>query len=163
VSKRLLLLVLVLCCVSLTSGQKIERSNARDAHGEFTGEIKPVLYVTDVKKSAPFYRDVLGFEFKGFATLTDGTPYYAEMVAGKLKFGLHEPTAPEHEARVGKQRLYFRVRDLSAHWTRVAAWGGEPGEIKETKWMDMFTVRDADGHEIVFALTDPARHTINPW
>jgi len=24
-----------------------------------TGEIKPVIYVTDVEKSAPFYRDIL--------------------------------------------------------------------------------------------------------
>jgi hypothetical protein len=29
--------------------------------------------------------------------------------------------------------------------------------------MDMFISRDLDGHEIVFALTDPSKHPIDPW
>jgi len=128
----------------------------------FTGEIKPVLYVRDVEKSAPFYRDVLGFDFQGFANL-DGKPYYAEMVAAGVKFGLHEPTSPGQQTKVGQQRLYFRVKDLTAHRSRVQAWGGEPGEIKATAWMDMFIVTDPDGNEIVFAVTDPGRHASNPW
>lgn len=134
----------------------------RTAHGGFTGEVKPVLYVADVEASAPFFRDVLGFEFLGFSN-ADGQPYYAEMLAGTLKFGLHEPMSPDQEARVGQQRIYFRVKNLGAHRTRVAAWGGDPGPIRETDWMDMFIVRDPDGHEIVFAFTDPARHVIDPW
>lgn len=134
----------------------------RDAHGTFTGDIKAVLYVSDVEKSAPFYRDVLGFDFLGFAN-SKGQPYYAEMAAARVKFGLHEPTSSSQEAKVGQQRLYFRVRDLRAHRARVLARGGEPGEIKVTSWMDMFTVRDPDGNEVVFAVTDPGRHTSNPW
>ncbi len=133
-----------------------------EAHGRFTGQVKPVLYVTDVEASAPFFRDVLGFEFQGFANL-DGAPYYADMAAGPLKFGLHEPTAESHRSRVGQQRLYFRVEDLAAHRTRVAAWDGAPGPVIETDWMDMFIVRDPDGHEIVFAVTDPEKHSNNPW
>lgn len=138
------------------------QDSTRDAHGVFTGEIKPVLYVTDVETSAPFYRDVLGFGFEGFANLHDA-PYYAEMTAGTTKFGLHEPVSESQKDKVGRERLYFRVRDLAAHHARVAAWGGDPGEIKETGWMDMFTVKDPDGNEIVFAVTDPSRHTSNPW
>jgi len=137
-------------------------SDPGQAHGEFTGEIKPVVYVTDVEKSAPFYRDVLGFAFEGFANL-GGQPYYAEMAAAGIKFGLHEPTSPGQESRIGQERLYFRVKDVQAHRTRVLARGGAPGEIKKTEWMDMFTVRDPDGNEIVFACTDSARHSINPW
>lgn len=95
--------------------------------------------------------------------MKEGRRYYAEMLAGGLKFGLHEPTSPSHESRVGEQRIYFRVHDVHAHRERVAAWQGEPGEIIETDWMDMFIVRDPDGHEIVFASTDPAKHSINPW
>lgn len=134
----------------------------RDAHGRFTGEIKPVLYVSDVEKSAPFYRDVLGFEFEGFAD-SHGQPYYAEMAAAGVKFGLHEPTSSAQRDKVGKQRLYFRVEDLRAHHARVRARGGEPGKIIETAWMDLFIVRDPDGNEIAFAVTDPGRHTSNPW
>ena len=37
-------------------------ANGDDPHGQFTGNIKPIIYVSDVAKSAPFYRDVLGFE-----------------------------------------------------------------------------------------------------
>jgi predicted enzyme related to lactoylglutathione lyase len=138
------------------------RSEEQQTGGDFTGEIKPVIYVRDVEKSAPFYRDVLGFGFLGFAN-SKGEPYYAELVAADRKFGLHEPLSPAQEDRVGHIRLYFRVRDLEQHRSRILAHGGEPGEIRKTDWMDMFTVIDADGNEIVFAATDPGRHTSNPW
>jgi predicted enzyme related to lactoylglutathione lyase len=139
-----------------------EEGDMREAHGVFTGDVKAVLYVTNVEESMPFYRDLLGFAFQGFANL-DGNPYYAEMVAGHTKFGLHEPTSKGQEAKIGQLRLYFRVIDLHAHRSRVLAWGGGPGEIKSTGWMDMFVVRDPDGNEIVFATTDPERHSSNPW
>jgi len=135
----------------------------RDLHGVFTGDVKPLLYVADVERSAEFFEHTLGFEFDGFAERADGRPYYAEMLAGGTKFGLHEPVSPAQESRVGKQRLYFRVRDLAAHRTRVAARGGEPGKIERTAWMDMFVVRDPDGHEIVFASTAPGKHSVDPW
>lgn len=142
--------------------QGAAQDDPKQAHGIFTGQIKPVLYVTDVEKSAPFYRDVLGFDFEGFAD-SGGQPYYAEMAAAGEKFGLHEPLSEAQEARVGEERLYFRVEDLQAHRSRVLAWGAEAGEIRKTAWMDMFTVVDPDGNEIVFAVTDPARHTSDPW
>lgn len=138
------------------------QDDLRRTHGTFTGDIKAVLYVSDVEASAPFYRDVLGFSFEGFANL-DGQPYYAEMAAGETKFGLHEPTSTGQESKVGRQRLYFRVEDLLTHRSRVLAQGGDPGKIKATGWMDFFIVRDPDGNEIVFAVTDSDRHSINPW
>lgn len=136
--------------------------DSRTAHGGFTGEVKPVLYVADVEKSAPFFRDVLGFELLDFAG-SDDDPYYAELAAGEQKIGLHEPTAPSQETRVGQQRIYFRIEDLARHRARVVAWGAEPGAVVETAWMDYFIVRDPDGNEIVFAVTDPERHSIDPW
>ncbi|MCP4004551.1 MAG: hypothetical protein GY725_10180 [bacterium] len=160
---RLNTLSLVLLSLLLTleaSGQA--QDDPRKAHGIFTGELKSVLYVSDVEKSAPFYRDVLGFDFQGFAN-SDGHPYYAEMVAAGVKFGLHEPTSSAQETKIGQQRLYFRIKNLHAHHSRVRAWGGEAGEIKATAWMDMFIVRDPDGNEIAFAVTDPERHSSNPW
>jgi hypothetical protein len=45
----------------------------------------------------------------------------------------------------------------------VSSGAGNPGEIGETEWMDTFVVRDPDGHRIVFAATDPAKHSIDPW
>jgi len=136
--------------------------DARQEHGTFMGQVKGVLYVTDVEKSAPYYRDVFGFSFDGFAE-SDGEPYYAEMLAGGLKFGLHEPVTQSQGARVGKARLYFRVKDVAAHHRRVSAWGGEPESIRHTDWMDMFIATDPDGNEIVFATTESSRHPIDPW
>lgn len=131
-------------------------------HGGFTGEVKPVIYVADVERSAPFYRDVLGFELDGFAG-DEADPYYAEMLAARLKFGLHEPTMSGDEERVGRQRLYFRVRDLEAHRRYVEARGADVGEIVRRSWMDFFSVRDFDDNEIVFAVTDAERHASQPW
>ena len=137
-----------------TSGDEI--------HGEFTGDIKPIIYVSDVEQSAPFYRDVLGFKLDGFAG-DEADPYYADMLAGPTKFGLHEPTMSGDELRIGQQRLYFRVRDLDAHSHHVEAQGIEVKEIFRRSWMDYFVVKDPDGNVIVFAVTDSERHTSEPW
>ncbi len=133
-----------------------------DPHGQFTGNIKPIIYVSDVEKSAPFYRDVLGFELDGFAG-DEADPYYAEMLAGPTKFGLHEPTMSGDELRVGRQRLYFRVHDLEAHSRYVEANGINVPEIYRRDWMDYFIVKDLDGNTVVFAVTDSERHTSEPW
>jgi catechol 2,3-dioxygenase-like lactoylglutathione lyase family enzyme len=135
---------------------------AEDLHSQFTGDIKPVVYVSDVARSMPFYRDVLGFDFDGFAG-DPADPYYAEMLAGPVKFGLHEPTVPGDESRIGQQRLYFRVFDLNAQRRYVETRGVVVEEIIRRSWMDFFSVRDLDGNTIVFAVTDLERHTSEPW
>lgn len=158
---------MVLIAGALILGPGACRMQAPEPEGEgadpvFTGEVKPVLYVRDVERSAAYFRDVLGFAFLGFSNL-DGAPYYAEMGAGPLKFGLHNALNEEQGGWIGHQRVYFRVRDVAAQRDRVLAEGGAPGELRETAWMDMFIVRDLDGHEIVFASTDPEKHTVDPW
>lgn len=158
----LLALACASACAPAAGRQTAERPSPAEEHGSFTGEIKAVVYVSDVKRSAEFYRDVLGFELLGFSKL-EGEEYYAELAAGGPKLGLHEPTSEGDDARVGRIKLYFRVRDVGAHRTGVAARGGRPGPLRETAWMTMFTVIDPDGNQIVFAETDPRRHTIDPW
>ena len=137
-------------------------ANEDDPHGHFTGNVKPIIYVSNVEKSAPFYRDVLGFELDGFAG-DQADPYYAEMLAGPTKFGLHEPTMFGDELRIGQQRLYFRVQDLNAHRRYVETHGIEVKEIFQRSWMDYFLIKDLDGNIIVFAVTDSERHTSEPW
>ena len=160
---RIIKIILAFTILLLAAGAAGQvAGDEQKAHGIFTGEIKAVIYVVDVEKSAPFYRDVLGFYFEEFANL-DGQPYYAEMLAAGVKFGLHEATSPGQESKIGQQRLYFRVKDLSAHRARVLAWEGKPTEIVKTDWMDMFLVRDPDGNEIIFAFTDTVKHPIDPW
>jgi catechol 2,3-dioxygenase-like lactoylglutathione lyase family enzyme len=130
--------------------------------GNLLGQLKSVLYVVDVKRSALFYRDTLGFDLLS-ETLEEKALYYAEMAAGETKFGLHTPGTDRERERVGKQRLYFRVADINTHRNYVDSCGGNPGEIVETAWMTMFSVTDPDGHEITFAETDLTKHTIDPW
>jgi predicted enzyme related to lactoylglutathione lyase len=151
-----------LACIAAIAGVGGGGSEGGDRalQGIFTGEIKPVIHVRDVEKSVPFCRGALGFGLQGYANL-NGQPYYAEMLCSGVKFGLHEPVGEGHEEKVGRQRLYFRVKNLAAHRARVAARGGNPGEIRTTARMDMLT--GLDGNEIVLATTDPERHTSNPW
>jgi predicted enzyme related to lactoylglutathione lyase len=155
---RLVLLFLPLACTASGSAP----DDPGEAHGIFTGEMKSVIYVRDVEASMPFYRDVLGFGFEGFAGDEAG-PYYAELSVAGVKFCLHEPMSSGQEANIGRSRLYFRVKDVAAHRSRVLARGADAGEIRQTDWMDMFLVRDPDGNEIIFALTDPEHHSIYPW
>lgn len=150
------------CSLVITVFVVAGETSADDLHGEFTGDIKPIIYVSDVEQSAPFYRDVLGFVLDGFAG-DEADPYYAEMLAGPTKFGLHEPTMSGDELRIGQQRLYFRVRDLVAHSRHVEAQGIEVKEVFRRSWMDYFVVKDPDGNVIVFAVTESERHTSEPW
>ena len=94
---------MLLATALLMGPDPLPADDDRAAHGTFTGEVKPVLYVADVEQSAPFFRDVFGFELLGYAGAEED-PYYADLAAGDLKFGLHEPTAPGQEERIGQQR-----------------------------------------------------------
>lgn len=144
---------------SASDPEAIRATCEETGHGRFLSQTKSVLYVSDLKRSTRFYVDVLGFETDSDAD----NPIYSEMFAGDLKFGLHAPTSAREEARVGQQRLYFRVADVAAHRKRVVACGAEAGPIEETDWMTMFSVTDPDGHQITFAQSDPAKHSIDPW
>jgi catechol 2,3-dioxygenase-like lactoylglutathione lyase family enzyme len=154
--------VTAMCRLVITGFILAGLANGDEPHGQFTGNIKPIIYVSDVEKSAPFYRDVLGFELDGFAG-DEANPYYAEMLAGPTKFGLHEPTMPGDESRIGQQRLYFRVQDIAAHRRYVEAHGIGVKEIFQRNWMDYFLIKDLDGNIVVFAVTDSERHTSEPW
>ena len=145
----------------------------QDRHGEFTGEVKFVFYVKDVRKTVELFRGALGFKFHSYHDYDTGKsviewtepkpPIYAEMSAGGQRFGIHLPQNPKDEASVGRGKIYFRVQDVDAHHRRVKAWGVAATPIRDTAWMRMFAVTDPDGHRIYFAATDPAVHTFDPW
>lgn len=149
-----------------------EGQAARVQNGEFTGDIKLVFYVRDVRTSAAFYRDALGFEFHHYHDYSTGKsvrewtrdepPIYAELSAGGRRFGLHLPQDEADERAVGRAKVYFRVKDLDAHHRRIRAFGVAATPIRRRPWMDMFRVTDPDGHRIYFAYTDDAVHG-NPW
>ena len=145
---------------------------SRDEHGGFTGEVKLVFYVQDVRRAVEFYRGPLGFTFHHYHDYRAGKsvrewtrgepPIYAEMSAGGRRFGIHRPTNAADERRVGGVKAYYRVKDLDAHHRRVTAWKAEPSPIQDKPWMRMFHVTDPDGNRIYFAFTEDAVHG-NPW
>ncbi len=152
-----------------SDGQPAE---ARQLHGQLTGDIKLVFYVSDVRKSVAFFTGALGLKFHHFYDHISGDsvkewpheqpPIYAEMSAGGRRFGLHLPQNDWDRRAVGTMKVYFRVQDLEAHHKRALAWGAEVGKIKRKPWMDMFMVSDPNGHRIYFAYTEEKTHG-NPW
>ena len=141
-------------------------------HGAFTGEVKLVFYVKDVRKASAFYADALGFSFHHFydhvsgESVTEWTrdvpPIYVEMSYAGRRFGIHSPTSKADKRSVGAVKVYFRVNDLAAHHRRTEAAGARPSGIKKRPWMDMFHVVDEDGNRIYFAFTEEKTHG-NPW
>ena len=125
---------------------------------EFTGEILPVFFVTDVLRSLDFYL-ALGFEFHHFFDyaageevqewLSDDPPIWALMSAGSQTFALHR--VPDSvDLIVGGMRHYFLMPDVDRHYERVQALGIETGELADRPWMKLFSVTDPDGHLIFF-------------
>lgn len=155
------------------SGQVDAAPDLRSQHGIFTGDVKLVLYVRDVRKSVDFYRGALGFEFHSYHDYTNNKsvtewnetepPIYAEMSAGRQKFGLHLPQSAYDQRCVGRGRVYFRVKDVDAHYRRVKAWGIDADPLCDTDWMRMFSVTDPDGYKITFGATRAGVHKIDPW
>jgi predicted enzyme related to lactoylglutathione lyase len=159
--------VLILA-VSRTSWGETKKAE----HGGFTGDVKLVFYVSDVRKAVPLFTEAMGFTFHRFYDHVSGKsvdkwtrdvpPIYAEMSYTGRRFGLHAPTSEADKRSVGAAKVYFRFKDLEAHHRRASASGAHSSKIQRRPWMDMFHVVDPDGNRIYFAYTDPATHG-NPW
>jgi predicted enzyme related to lactoylglutathione lyase len=140
-ARRLLLAVTPLACLMLfaASSGSSDTTGVKDTHGGFTGEVKVVFYVTDVREAVAFYAGALGFTFHNFYDHVSGgsvhdwaheeAPIYAEMSYAGHRFGLHAPVSEADERSVGAAKTYFRVEDLDAHHRRAEAYGADPGEI----------------------------------
>ncbi len=103
------------------------------------------LLVADAGRSIVFYRDVLGFEARE-AGQTYGVPAVAEVVSGPARIQFDNHSAPT--AKV----LFFQTDDVAAMHAAIAARGGHPSELERVNWikMEMFEVRDPDGHTLWF-------------
>lgn len=171
-----ILCMLVSCAVETSfsndPGDSRNVEDARFLHGAFTGDIIFPIYVSDVEKSARFYREVLGFNWLGFYDYDRNVyvkdwrdpspPIYAGFEVEGRKFGLHKPVLERQQSYVGCGRYYFRVRSLDDHYKRVQAWNHQPGRIIETHLLKMFSVEDPDGAQIYFAVTREGAN-LDPW
>ena len=119
--------------------------------------VVPVLYVRDVRRSAAFYRDVLGFELKSFIvgaahpvkelSKTDD-PYGADLsIAG-------QPLALQRFANVHASGTRFDivVYDLTNYHQRITSLGAKVGGLQRSTdgKIFCFDVLDPDGHHILF-------------
>jgi uncharacterized glyoxalase superfamily protein PhnB len=120
---------------------------------QFTGRIGTMLYVADLEYSVVFYRDVLGFRFKGFwdeanrRVVQDyreaGSPSYAEVSAGGNGVGLQ--AASDRRAGGAEHNLY--VENIADYHHRVTAAGASASQPERQPWgATMFTLSDPDGH-----------------
>jgi len=121
-----------------------------------------MMYVSDLKTATEFFRDALGFEFKGYWDDTTQSvvesweaaddPGYAEVVWGDAEIGLHPD--PDFESGPTTVKAYFYTTDVDAVWERATDYGAETTEPKDFPWgARMITVTTPDGHEIDFLET----------
>ena len=155
----MLRLALLFCVLAATTLRGSAPEDPRETHGRFTGEVLPVLYVTDVLRSVEFYCGALGFELHHYFDYESGEqvrewtqeakPVWAEVAVGDFAFGIHK-IADGEELVVGGSRHYVLVEDVKAHRARVSSHGVAVGPLRLKSWMHMFKVTDPDGHEIHF-------------
>jgi uncharacterized glyoxalase superfamily protein PhnB len=108
------------------------------------------LSVADAARAVEFYRDVLGFAVR------DVRDDYGMHAAVELVYGAARIQLTTHNGSDTAQRsrkiLFFETDDLAAMREAVVARGGKPSEPEKVNWikMQMFEVRDPDGHTLWF-------------
>jgi catechol 2,3-dioxygenase-like lactoylglutathione lyase family enzyme len=114
----------------------------------------PVIFVTDVTRSATFFRDTLGFSVD---FLHGEPPFYGAVSRDgaclHLKF-VHDPViTPGPHDREGLISAFIQVEDVNALYAEYVAAGASFAEIlKKEAWGGRdFIVRDPDGNGICFA------------
>ena len=121
-------------------------------------KLTPNLIVSNVERSAAFYRDVLGFTMQ--MTVPDAPPYaFAMMTSGSIEIFLNapEPAFEEYPAFKdmpigGTLTLFIEVTEIEAAYARLAPLVKVVMPF-EKKWYGMteFAFTDPDGYIITFA------------
>jgi catechol 2,3-dioxygenase-like lactoylglutathione lyase family enzyme len=114
------------------------------------------LSVADLDRSIAFYRDILGFDVRR-VTNGDGVHALAEALSGpaKIQFTGEESAIDstlERRPR-GSAIMFFETNDVVGMRDAVRARGGAPSELEKANWikMQVFEIRDPDGHTLWFA------------
>ena len=121
-------------------------------------KLTPNLIVTNVERSAAFYRDVLGFTMQ--MTVPDAPPYaFAIVTAGPVEIFLNsaESAYAEYPAFQGQPiggslTLFIEVTEIEAAYARLAPLVKVVMPF-EKKWYGMteFAFTDPDGYVITYA------------
>jgi lactoylglutathione lyase len=99
------------------------------------------LYVSDMERSAAFYRDVLGIPLEG-----DGD--WQEASLDGLRFALHRTREGIGQLSSGTIHVNLQVDDVDAAAERLRAEGNEVGEVMRDDWGAALEVSDPDGYRL---------------
>lgn len=121
--------------------------------------VSRVLPVADPQRSVGFYRDVVGFVVTPRPVADTRGPIAAELVLGPARIQLSG--ASESADSTGAMRprgaamVFFETDDLGSFRRAILARGGSPTEPEKVSWikMEVFQVRDPDGHMLWFGQT----------
>jgi len=125
----------------------------------FKGGLQATLLVKDVTKSVRFYRDIMGFEFRGFydpetkAAVTewphDHQPPYAEVYAGDTKIGFRP--AGDKQPAPGTIVLTLQTERMDVLYERLNVAGAARGKPTEQPWGGVtLSAQDPDGYHWLF-------------
>ena len=112
----------------------------------------PQLVVTNVVKTAEYYREVLGFNIIGYAL---DPPVYAmlERDGFQIHFGKSDSNAvsSNENLRKGTADFIIWVPEIDRFYEEVKSRNAEitEGIVKRVYGSREFTIRDCDGHKIL--------------
>ena len=99
------------------------------------------LYVTDMERSAAFYRDLLGIPL-------EGDEHWQEATIGGTRFALHHTHEGMGELSAGTIHLNLEVADVDDAAERLRATGVDVEETMREDWGAALRFRDPDGYEL---------------
>jgi predicted enzyme related to lactoylglutathione lyase len=99
------------------------------------------LYVSEMERSAVFYRDLLGIPLQG-------DDEWREASLGGTRFALHRAHEGIGDLSSGTVHLNLEVADLDAAMQRLQQAGVDVEETKREEWGAAAKVVDPDGYEL---------------
>jgi len=114
---------------------------------EFTAPLMRFVPVTNLDRTLKFYCDALGFEE------TRASDDYSMGAAAEVNRGpVRIQFILEKGVEVREEILFFQASDVSALRNTFAERGLNPSHLEKVNWikMEMFEVRDPDGHVLWF-------------
>jgi catechol 2,3-dioxygenase-like lactoylglutathione lyase family enzyme len=107
------------------------------------------LAVSDIDRSTHFYRDLLGFEVQSQRGSVEAVYGPARIIFGFEDSALDSTLRPRPR---GAAMLFFETDNVAGMREAIRARGGEVTEREKVNWlkMEMFQIRDPDGHTLWF-------------
>jgi predicted enzyme related to lactoylglutathione lyase len=99
------------------------------------------LYVSDMERSASFYRDVLGISLEG-----DGD--WQEASLDGVRFALHRTREGVGPLSSGTIHVNLQVADIDDAAERLRAAGVDFGETMHDEWGSALELSDPDGYRL---------------